>query len=424
MTTDVLVLVERARLLMEQNRHAMAQDLLRQVLAQDPNLARAHTWLALCVCQDRDRLKEATSEAERGVHLAPDDPVAHYVLAVVWQKRNEIPKALAAIHEAIALDPADAHFHGLRGQLFGQQEKWQDALDAASEGLQFDPDNELCTTIRTLALERLGRVVDAKLQAEESLRQNPDSTWAHSSHGWAMLQQGHYKEAQKSFAEALRLDPSNELARSGMIQALNSANFVYRWMHLLLIRISRLGTRNVWILMIGLWIGMRFLNAYAKDHPEFAPWIQPILMCYLFVVTMSWLMVPLFNTMLRFHSFGKYLLSNSEKWASNLIATALVLAVVIGSVSSVMYGDWFLLFVSFLSGVWLSIAIIVPFQCDAKWARVVGIVVAGLFTLVFLLINVPMLFGLIIPELFVAYAIGIMIYGFAGQALILAPAKR
>jgi tetratricopeptide (TPR) repeat protein len=424
MTSDVQVLVERARLLMEQNRHGMAQDLLIQTLALDPDHARAHTWLALCVCQNRDRLKEATAEAERGVHLAPDDPIAHYVLAVVWQKRNEIAKALASIHEAIALYPVDADFHGIRSQLLGQQEKWQEALDAASEGLQFDPDNELCTTIRTLALERVGRVIDAKFQAEESLRQNPDSTWAHSSHGWAMLQQGHFKEAQQSFAEALRLDPSNELARGGMIQSLNSSNFVYRWMHLLLIRISRLGTRNVWILMIGLWIGMRLLNSYAKAHPEFAPWIQPILLCYLFLVTMSWLMVPLFNTMLRFHSFGKYLLSNSEKWSSNLIAAALGLAVLIGTVSSVMYGEWFLLFVAFLSGVWLSIAIVVPFQCDAKWARLIGIIVAGLFTLSFLLITVPMLFGLIIPDLFFAYAIGIMIYGFAGQALILAPAKR
>lgn len=424
MTTDVQVLVDRARLLMEQNRHAMAQDLLRQALALDPDHARAHTWLALCVGQDRDRLKEATAEAERGVHLAPDDAVTHYVLAVVWQKRNEIVKALDAIHEAIALFPANADFHGLRGQLYGQQEKWPDALEAANEGLQFDPDNELCTTIRTLALERLGRVVDAKLQAEESLRQNPDSTWAHSSHGWAMLQQGHYKEAQKSFAEALRLDPSNELARGGMIQALNSSNFVYRWMHLLLIRISRLGTRNVWILMIGLWVGMRLLNAYAKEHPEFAPWIEPILLGYLFFATMSWLMVPLFNMLLRFHSFGKFLLSNSEKWASNLIAAALGVAMLIGASSSVMYGEWFPLLVAFLSGVWLSIAIVVPFQCDAKWARLVGIVVAGLFTLLFLAITVPMLFGSLFPDFFFVYAIGIMIYGFAGQALILVPAKR
>lgn len=424
MTTDVSVLVERARLLIEQNRHEMAKDLLGQALTQDPNHARAHSWLALCVAKDRDRLKEATAEAERGVHLAPDDPFTHYVLADVWGSRNDIAKALLAIQEAIALNPTTADFYGVQAKLFGQQQKWQDALDSASEGLQFDPESELCTTVRTLALERLGRVIDAKLQAEESLRQSPDSTWAHASLGWAMLQQGQYKAAQQSFAEALRLEPNNEMARGGMIHALNSGNFIYRWMHLLLVRLSRLGGRNLVILVIGLWIGMQLLNSYAASHPEFAPWVLPITLGYVFLVTMTWIMEPLFNTMLRFHRFGKHLLSNKEKWASNLIATALSVATVLGIVSSALYGEWLLLFIAFLMGTWLTIAIMVPFQCDAEWARIMGIVIAALFTLLFLLISVPMLFGLLITDLISVYAVGIMIYGFAGQGLIMAPAER
>ncbi len=55
--------IERAQLLISQQRYDMAQDLLRQALAQNPDHARAHAWLALCLSQNRDLLKDATREA-------------------------------------------------------------------------------------------------------------------------------------------------------------------------------------------------------------------------------------------------------------------------------------------------------------------------------------------------------------------------
>jgi len=415
--------VERARLLISQQRYTMAQDLLHQELTRESDNAMVHSLLAFCLSQNRDQLKEATRVAEQGVFLAPDSPFSHYILALIWKDRNQTDKALESIAESLALDPTDATLHGLKAQLLSKQSDWKGALRSAEEGLTFDPEDETCGTIRTVALERLGKVVDARQQAEESLRQNPDSTWAHSSQGWARLQQGDYQGAQRSFAEALRLSPSNEMARDGMIQALNSTNFVYRWFYRLMIQMSRLDSRVQWALIIGLWMGMRFLNGLARDNPALKPWVLPISLLYLLLVMMTWIMAPLFNTMLRFHPYGKHLLTAKEKWASNLIAGTLGISLALAATIGVVQGAWIDALLPLLTGLYLTIPIVIPFNCDASWARMVGIFVAVIFGILYFAINIPLVFGVFAEALFPVFMIGLLVYCFAGQALMSAEPK-
>lgn len=410
--------IERASLLISQHRYDMAQEVLHQVLAQEPENARAHSWLALCLSQDRDQLKQATREAEQGVFLAPDDPFAHYILATVWENRNQNDQALAAIEEAIALNPIDAAFHGFKAQLLYNKNNWRGALRSAEEGLQFDPEDEACGALRSLALERLGKLRDADSQAEEALRNNPDSSWAHASKGWAKLQQRDYRAAQQSFAESLRLSPNNEMARTGMIQALNSSNFIYRWFYWLMIQISRLDSRTQWFLIIGLWFGIRFLNQIARKNPAFAPWVLPITLFYMLLVMMSWLMAPLFNTMLRFHPFGKHLLTKKEKWASNLIAGTLALSILSGLLLAWLHGDFLIFVLPLIGGILLTIPIGVPFNCDALWARTIAIVVAQCFAILYLGMLLLLGFDVFLEVLWMIYVVGILVYSVVGQLLI------
>ena len=58
--------IQRATLLLQQNRPELAADSLRQALALDPNHARAHALLGFCLAMNRDKLAEATREAEAG----------------------------------------------------------------------------------------------------------------------------------------------------------------------------------------------------------------------------------------------------------------------------------------------------------------------------------------------------------------------
>lgn len=412
------VAISRAELLISQQRYPQAIESLHQALAQMPNDARAHSLLGLCLAQNRDQLTAATREAEQGVHLAPDDSFSHYILAIIWDQRNRNAPAMEAINQAIVLDPASAEYHGLRGHLLAKQNQWQPALDAAQTGLSHDPEDQRCAAIRVLALERLGRVGDALAVAESAIRQAPDSAHAHASRGWALLQQGQYRPAQESFREALRLEPSSEFARQGMMQALNSSNFFFRFFYHIMIRVSRLDARVQWILIIGLWFGMRGLQTLSETMPAIAPWILPISVFYLLLVMMSWIMQPLFNTFLRFHPFGKHLLSKKEVWASNLIAGTIVLGIIIGLILGFLHREPIIALIPMMFGIYLTIPLSVAFNAQAKWAITTAIIVAAGFGVLYLANVGLMLFNIAIAPLLMAFIYGILIYCFVGQALV------
>ena len=84
--------LERAWLLLDQSRHELAEQELRQALVQQPDSAHSHAILALCLAQ-RKAFAEATQEAQEGIHLAPDDSFPHYVFSRVMFERNHFGEA-------------------------------------------------------------------------------------------------------------------------------------------------------------------------------------------------------------------------------------------------------------------------------------------------------------------------------------------
>lgn len=292
-------LVTRARLLLQQQRFEQAEELLRQALVESPDSGAVHSLLACSLKRDRDQLPAAFAAAQRGVHLARDYPYSHFAMAAVLEARNQNQEALASIQEAIGLAPLDADFHGFRSQLMIKLQRWKEALESAVTGLRLDPEHAACAAARVLALERLGRVSDALREAERAVRNEPDSSEAHAGRGWALLQAGRHHEAQVAFREALRLDPSSEFARYGMITALNRSNLIFRVFDSLMTRIGRMSGQMQWVLILGLFFGVRMLNSLAQPHTWLKPYILPVTLAYLLFVMMSWIMQPLPGVLFR-----------------------------------------------------------------------------------------------------------------------------
>ncbi len=409
-------LLQRAQLLLQQHRPEQAKETLHQLLAHDPSVAQAHSLLALCLLNDRDQWHEATREAEQGIHLAPDSGFAHFVRASTLEKRNQFEEALRSSEEALRLEPYQSHFHALHASILGQMKRWNEALDAATQGLAIDPDDTSCANMRTLALERLGRTGDSLQQANAAVQRNPDSGQAHAMRGWALMQKGEYRQAQDAFREALRLNPTDEFAQQGMIQALNSNNFLFRIVFKFYSFMGRLGSSMQWAIIIGLFVGMRALRAFADANPEWKPYVLPISMLYLGFCLLSWIANPLFNTFLRFHPFGKYLLSRRQKWASNLIGVALGFAVlsVVMLVLQQRYADSILIG---LVPLFLTLPISLAFDVDRGWPQwvagilAVGMSFLGLITMTLLAWDGPW------GPFFVLYSVAILILSFLGNWL-------
>lgn len=377
--------IQRARLLVQQGRYEMAQEILVQILANNPDDAVAHTLLATCFL-GQNELTEATREAQAVIHLRPDIAEGHHLLGIILLERNRYAEAEQALRESLRLDPYSSDTYGYLSRLHFEQRQWQKAVECAQQGLEIDPDDSLCENMLSLALERTGQTGVAIDRSRETLSKNPDDSYSHATLGWALLNDGQYKEAQDSFREALRLDPTNEFAQGGMVQALNSNNLLFRLMFKWYSFMGRLSGSIQWAIIIGLYFVNRILNSLAAQNPALKPFVLPITILYLGFALMTWIANPIFNTFLRFNSYGKYLLSKREKMASNFVIGMLLFGVITGIAAAVLIEPIFaLLCVAY------AMIMIIPisgtFNCSEGWPFIVMAVVTvalgvlGLFIL-------------------------------------------
>src|SRR6185295_5916341 len=98
--------------------------------------------------------------------------------------------------------------------------------------------------------------------------------------GWALLHAGDAKRALEHFREALRLDPELEFARAGVVEALKARNPIYRVMLLYFLWMARLSGRTRWGIILGGYFGFRMLRTWADEHPDYAAYVQPLIIAY------------------------------------------------------------------------------------------------------------------------------------------------
>ena len=219
--------LEQAWTLYKQFRYDLAEKLLRQQLAVDPNDATGHAYLAL-VLLARKRDEEAMREAELAVHLSPEFSYVHYARAYTLYYRNCPSEALAAVGEAIRLAPENAGYAALLSEIQYDRKDWCASLAAADSGLQADPGHISCANRRAMVLMQLGRRKEAEATASMALSQDPENALTQTIQGWLLLWRMDARGSLDAFREGLRLDPGLEWARLGLVEALKARHWAYR----------------------------------------------------------------------------------------------------------------------------------------------------------------------------------------------------
>lgn len=357
--------LQKAQLLINQNRFDMAEQELGMILSKNPQDASAHLLMSICYKQTK-RYREATDSAQQAISLQPDNSRCHLILASIFLMRNRYEEAEASADESLRLDPYDEETYALLAQLKYSQKQWEESLQWAEKGLEMDPDEPACQSLRTLALERLGRKDVAVASSEEALSRNPDDSYAHATHAWALLNKGDYRQAQESFREALRLDPTNQFAKQGMIQALNANHFVFRIFFKWYSFMGRMSDRIQWVIVLGLFFGQRVLRSLADQIPALAPFVTPIIFLYFLFAITTWIANPLFNAILRFNKYGKYLLDDRQIMASNVMAGMAALGVLLGVVMAIALPEVRLItfFFGCGYGLFMQMPIAATFACE------------------------------------------------------------
>jgi tetratricopeptide (TPR) repeat protein len=408
---------QKAQVLLEQGRFDLAEKELRLALAADPEDALVHAQLALCLAKSK-RLEAALDEARLSIRKAPDNSYCHYVLASVQLDGDKREEAETAIQEAIRLDPEDPDYYALAANIQLARRKWRPALAMAEQGLRLDAGHIGCTNIRAIALNKVGRRQDAQGAIDTALRREPDNAMTHANQGWALLERGENERALEHFREALRLKPELEWAREGIITALKARHRIYRLILNYFFWMSKLSSRVQWALIIGGYLGYRFMLSYAKSHPSAAPWIWPVLGLYLLFVLLSWSADPIFNLLLRLSRFGRLALTRDEIVASNWVGAALCAALV-------SLVTWFILrsqpvqFTALFFG-FMVIAISASFRCSQprgrRQLRNFTIVLAAIGGLGLVMLYTGLSFG---NFLMILFFVGFLLFSMTANAITL-----
>jgi tetratricopeptide (TPR) repeat protein len=404
--------IERAQLLIEQGRYAEAEKELHQALGQNPDDALVHLLLAICLLNRQD-FEGALKSVRQALALDPSQPYGHYLLAKTHLEMGKRANALAAINEAITLNPFEADYFVLKGFIFYDGRDWDKALGAAEQALALAPENVSGLNLRSMCLVKLDRKADAFETLEYALREAPENTYAHATKGWAHIEKGEMDQALASFREALRLNPDNEYARSGLKEAIKGKNFLYRLIQRYFLWSDKMSSQGQWAFIIGIYAIYRLVLWLSREHPSLQPFLAPLIVLYIFFAFSTWIARPFSNLFLRLHPLGKFALDKDELLASNAVGGLLLLALACfgGSFFLVPYDGLLLLAaIYFLS---MSIPVSGAFNTPpgSKQRRNLAIfagVLAGCgFAGVFLGFT----------NLLSIYGLGILLYGFAANAL-------
>ena len=408
--------------MLSQHRFDDAEKLLGQAMAAMPESAEAKLLLAIVVMQDRDRLVEATDLVQQSIVDQPDIAWGYQVLSRVLRLQNKDKEALAAALQAVEVDPHDEDSFSVLAETYGKMERWKEALEAAENGLRIDPEDESCSSMRLLSLERLGRVSDALAEGQRMVERSPDSADAHEAKGWAELNQRNYRAAQVSFREALRLDPSSDFARHGMAEAIKQTNFLYRWLTMFNQWLSRFSGKGQIIIVVVIWLAMtRLPKLILQFKPEWAGIISPIRSGLFLLVMMTWILPLLANTVLRFHSFGRYLLTKRERAMSTWMGINLLVGCLWIPWMFYWLGGWQGAFLALCFTLFMAVPIKIAGDAVPGLATILCMGIAAGFNLYyFSLIGFSLmgeLGGTLMAETLLGYVLSIFIYSIAGQFL-------
>lgn len=310
-------LISRALVLIETRRYADAEQMLIKGLTENPQDADALSILALCRI-NLNKYAEALTPAQQAVAIAPDDPLALTTLGRALFFNNKSQEAREYLHGALQIDPTFSDAYMVLSQLEYHERNWEMALYNAERGLESDPEDQSLINLRAMALVKLNRSEEAAETVDYALYNDPEDGYSHSNKGWVNLEQGKYNEAVASFREALRLDPNNEYAREGLKEAISGKNWLYRGLLKYFLFMGKLSERNQWVVIIGLYVGMRFLRTISESNPKLQPFIAPLLVAYMVFALATWIGRPLSNLFLRLHPVGKFALTDYEKTISNV----------------------------------------------------------------------------------------------------------
>ena len=317
------VILDQARLLLDQGRPKDAEIKIKQFLQQDPDNDYALSLLTRCL-YDRRQFDEGIAVIRNAISLSPEESFYYYLKGFGHYQKDDSVAAIDNLGKAIQLNPYHAEYYGLLAFVLLGTKNFEGALAKANEGLAIEADSITCLNARAMALNKLKKTDEAIATMQNALAQDPDSEFTHTTIGWNLLERGRHREAATHFREALRINPVAQNAQGGLKEALKSKVPPYKWLLQYSFWVNNKGKGLKRAMPIILFIAFRILITVFRQNEATTGLAYVLGGVYLLFVIGSWTMNSIANFFLLFHPDGKYALTHTEKWSAIAVVTAML----------------------------------------------------------------------------------------------------
>ncbi|QNK82758.1 tetratricopeptide repeat protein [Nakamurella sp. PAMC28650] len=223
--------LERAALLKDSGRSGPALALLAPYLAQNPDDLSALRLAGWCHF-DLDELDPALYCAARLAALAPEQPAAHLLLAVVQGRRQNVTASVEAIDTAIRLAPHNSEPYRIAAALDLQGHRTSPRTERlARRAVTLAPHDAIAHRVLGSTLIELRRYDEAAVELGQAAALNPGDAAVTSELARIDIAKGRSASAAVGFAAAVRADPTDDIARHNLQAATWNA---FRIAHLVL----------------------------------------------------------------------------------------------------------------------------------------------------------------------------------------------
>ncbi len=320
-------IINRAEILIRQNRFNEADQLLKGLLSEEPNNVHVLAMLSE-VKLHQNKYDDAENLINGAIGLSPDTDYLYYIKSRVAIHEDRYDDAETNIQHAIQLNPEDADYYALWASIKLTRKQFETALELADQSLSIQPDNLLGLNIRSTSLIKLGRKEDAFTTIEGALGHDPNNAYTHSNYGWGLLEKGNHKKALEHFKEALKLNPNMANAQAGMAEALKARYLFYRLFLQYSFWMNNLTAKYQWGVIIGFYVVSRVINLIAKTNETLQPFLTPLLIVLAIIAFSTWIFTPISNLFLRLNPYGKYLLDKEERLSSNFVGLSVIICII------------------------------------------------------------------------------------------------
>lgn len=217
--TDFYKLVDHASDLTAKGNYADALGEWRQAVTLDPEDPKAHFNLAITLDQ-QGKGEEAIREYRRSLEIEPDNDGAYTNLGVTMVAAGRIDEAMELFLKAISLNPNNAKAETNLASALMEKGRLDEAIDHARRALAVD--EKASDAVNTLgwALARRGRLDEAVTEFEKAVELKPESPEYQYNLGRVLAAKRSFAQAIPHFERAVRLTNGQEPFSLDMLAAM------------------------------------------------------------------------------------------------------------------------------------------------------------------------------------------------------------